>query len=264
MTTDDQNPLRPWDVNQDDAVAFLSSLRPGSVHLGVTDHAYPCVEKHRKLPSGKPRGTTVRLSESKGSSNKWFPIFPDALLPGLFAAYHRCLARDAHLYMMSASDHDQVDVMVRAGRAAGFTHWKNIIWDKGPMIGMGYHWRSRYEVILMFEKGKRRLRHLGWPDVINVPSLRGKGLYPTEKPPEVFGLLVENSSLPGETVVDPFVGSGSCGEAALRMGRRFLGADVDDDAVGRSRARLETARSRGHLVLPLKVNEPVVTHDEEI
>ena len=43
---------------------------------------------------------------------------------------------------------------------AGFRFWKPLVWDK-KTIGMGYHYRARYEFILFFEKGKRRLNDLG-------------------------------------------------------------------------------------------------------
>ena len=49
---------------------------------------------------------------------------------------------------------------------------------------MGYHYRSRYELILFFEKGKRKLNNLGIPDIIEHPRIhRG---YPAEKPSAVL------------------------------------------------------------------------------
>ena len=51
------------------------------------------------------------------------------------------------------------------GEAAGFKFWKPLVWDKCT-IGMGYHYRARYECILFFEKGKRKLNDLGIADII--------------------------------------------------------------------------------------------------
>lgn len=86
------------------------------------------------------------------------------------------------------------------------------MWDK-KKIGMGSHYRARYEFIVFFEKGKRKLNDLGIPDIIEVPRIhRG---YPTEKPPEVSQVLIGQSTAPGELVIDPFAGSGSVGVAAL-------------------------------------------------
>jgi site-specific DNA-methyltransferase (adenine-specific) len=118
---------------------------------------------------------------------------------------------------------------------AGFKFWKPLVWDK-KTIGMGYHYRARYEFILFFEKGKRRLNDLGVSDVIAVPRIhRG---YPAEKPPAVAEVLIKQSSLPGDLVADPFMGSGSVGTAALRTGRRFSGCDVNPEAVRLTADRL--------------------------
>jgi DNA modification methylase len=103
-------------------------------------------------------------------------------------------------------------------------------------IGMGYHYRSRYEFILFFEKGKRKLHDLGIADVIAHPRVhRG---YPAEKPPEVSSVLITQSSDPGDLVIDPFLGSGSVGVAATSLGRRFAGSDLCDEALRVARARL--------------------------
>jgi hypothetical protein len=46
------------------------------------------------------------------------------------------------------------------GEAAGFHFWKPLVWDKKAM-GMGYHYRARYEFVLFFEKGKPKLARGG-------------------------------------------------------------------------------------------------------
>jgi site-specific DNA-methyltransferase (adenine-specific) len=61
---------------------------------------------------------------------------------------------------------------------------------------------------------------------------------PTEKPEEVSAVLIEQSSSKGQLVVDPFMGSGSVGAAALKLGRRFAGCDVKESAVELTLKRL--------------------------
>jgi DNA modification methylase len=103
-------------------------------------------------------------------------------------------------------------------------------------IGMGYHYRARYECVLFFEKGKRKLNDLGVADIIEAKRINGG--YPAEKPPEVSEVLVKQSSEPGELVIDPFTGSGSVGVAATRNGRDFRGNDLCLEAVEIARSRL--------------------------
>jgi site-specific DNA-methyltransferase (adenine-specific) len=101
---------------------------------------------------------------------------------------------------------------------------------------MGYHYRARYEFILFFEKGKRRLNDLGVADIITVPRIhRG---YPAEKPVKVSEVVIAQSSQPGDVIADPFMGSGSVGVAAVKLGRRFIGTDLNPEAVRWSAERL--------------------------
>lgn len=221
-------------ISRLDAVTWLRSLAPESVDLCVTDTAYESLEKHRAV------GTTTRLKVSAASSNEWFPIFRNERFPELFAELFRVLKRDAHLYFYC--DQETMFVAKPIGEAAGFKFWKPIVWDK-KKIGMGYHYRARYELVLFFEKGKRRLNDLGVPDVIECDRVRGG--YPTQKPEEVSRVLIEQSTQHGDLVIDPFCGSGSVGVAALRAGRRFAGTDVSEAAVKLASERLAQGVAAG-------------------
>jgi site-specific DNA-methyltransferase (adenine-specific) len=216
-----------FDLHCGDAVEWLARMRAESVALLVTDPAYESLEKHRAV------GTTTRLKHSKASSNDWFQIFPNARFPELFREAYRVLARNAHLYLFC--DQETMFVAKPAAEAAGFRFWKPLVWDK-QTIGMGYHYRARYELVLFFEKGRRRLADLGVADVISAPRVRGG--YPAEKPTAVAQVLIRQSSTPGELVVDPFAGSGTTGVAATELGRDFLGNDLCAEAVAVAERRL--------------------------
>jgi site-specific DNA-methyltransferase (adenine-specific) len=212
---------------QMDAVSWLETLPASSVDLVITDPPYESLEKHRAI------GTTTRLKQSKASSNQWFQIFPNARFPDLFAQIFRVLKKDAHFYLFT--DAETAFIAKPVAEAAGFKFWKPLIWDKRT-IGMGYHYRSRYEMVLFFEKGKRRINDLGIADVIEVPRVRNG--YPAEKPIRVAEILIGQSTRPDDLVVDPFMGSGSTGVAALKLDRQFAGNDISPDAIELSRQRM--------------------------
>jgi site-specific DNA-methyltransferase (adenine-specific) len=203
-----------------DAVDWLRDQPAESLDLLITDPAYESLEKHRAV------GTTTRLKHSKASSNDWFKVFPNSRFAELFQEVFRVLKRNTHFYLLC--DAETMFVAKPAAERAGFRFWKPLVWDKRT-IGMGYHYRARYEFILFFEKGKRRLNDLGVADVISVPRIHGG--YPAEKPPELSEVLISQSSRSGEVVADPFMGSGSVGVAAARLGRRFLGNDLNHAAI---------------------------------
>jgi site-specific DNA-methyltransferase (adenine-specific) len=210
-----------------DAVGWLRQLSDSSVDLVVTDPPYESLEKHRAV------GTTTRLKHSKASSNDWFRIFPNSRFEELFVELYRVLRRNRHAYLFC--DPETAFVMKPIGESVGFRFWKPLIWDKVTM-GMGYHYRARYEMILFFEKGKRKLNDLGVPDVLQARRIhRG---YPTEKPVEISDILVRQSTQEGELVIDPFMGSGSVGVAAVGAARSFAGCDIAPEAVEVTRQRL--------------------------
>ena len=223
----------PFALSTQDAVGWLRAQPAESLDLVITDPAYESLEKHRAV------GTTTRLKVSKASSNNWFTIFPNARFGELFAEVYRVLKRDTHFYLLC--DAETMFVAKPEAEQAGFKFWKPLVWDKCT-IGMGYHYRARYELILFFEKGKRRLNDLGVADIITVPRIRGG--YPAEKPPEVAEVLIRQSSVAGDVVADPFMGSGSVGVAALRQGRRFLGNDLNPEAVAIAAQRLRDPEER--------------------
>lgn len=226
----------PFELSTRDAVAWLRDLPPESVDLLITDPAYESLEKHRAV------GTTTRLKHSKSSSNDWFNIFPNARFGELFAEIHRVLRPDTHFYLLC--DAETMFVAKPEAERVGFRFWKPLVWDKCT-IGMGYHYRARYELILFFEKGKRRLNDLGTADIISVPRIRGG--YPAEKPVEVADVLIRQSSQAGETVADPFMGSGSVGVAAVKSARRFFGNDLNPEAVQIAAKRLRDAGAAGNI-----------------
>ncbi len=225
-----------------DSVSFLQRLADESVDLAISDPAYESLEKWRKM------GTTTRLKKSKMSSNRWFDIFSNDRFPQWFAELYRVMKKGSHVYILC--DEETRDVIKPIAQEVGFRYWKAIIFDK-LTIGMGYHYRARVEWICFLEKGKRRLNDLSVPDLLEFPEVEGaedwwrpsgpdiikarriksRTAYPTEKPVELIEVLIRQSSQPGELVIDPFMGSGSTGEAALKHGCRFEGTDTSEFAL---------------------------------
>jgi site-specific DNA-methyltransferase (adenine-specific) len=229
-----------FQLHQQDAVDWLRSLPDASIDLIVTDPPYESLEKHRRI------GTTTRLKNSKSSSNTWFQIFPNDRFEVLLTECYRVLKNHRHFYLFC--DAETMFVVKPIAESVGFRFWKPIVWDK-QKIGMGYHYRSRYEMILFFEKGKRKLNDLSIADVIECPRIfRG---YPTEKPVPVSEILIRQSTQPREVVIDPFMGSGTVGLAALQQGRSFLGNDICAEAVMISQQRLAAFMSPEVTVLNL-------------
>ena len=123
-----------------------------------------------------------------------------------------------------------------------------VIWDKGPM-GMGWHYRRSYETVLVAQKPGAACR---WYDETNavenilragaVPKIiPSADQHPTEKSPRLAQHFIGLHSKPGDVVLDPFCGSGSTLDAANRMGRKWVGIELDGQFCAMANERMRRA-----------------------
>ena len=80
-----------------------------------------------------------------------------------------------------------------------------------------------------------------WWHTIVPTGGREKTGYPTQKPLGVIERIVKVHSNPGDLLLDFFAGSGTLGEAAARLGRRFILIDQHEEAIRVMRRRLAFA-----------------------
>lgn len=85
------------------------------------------------------------------------------------------------------------------------------------------HWGDIGESVYTSMDGGPRLKRSVWYE----KSCHGFAQHPTQKPIEVLAPLIEFSCPTNGTVLDPFMGSGSAGVAALKLGRKFIGIEIN-------------------------------------
>ncbi len=66
----------------------------------------------------------------------------------------------------------------------------------------------------------------------------GKKLHPTQKPESLLARVILSSSRPGDTVIDPFNGTGTTGAVAKRLGRSYIGFERDQSYADAARKRI--------------------------
>jgi len=106
-----------------------------------------------------------------------------------------------------------------------------VVWDKGG-LGMGWHYRRSYEVMLVGQKPGAACRWYGGNDQSNVVSINGikptEDDHPTPKPEGLMRLFIRLHSQPGDLVLDPFAGHGTTLRAAKDLGRKAIGVEIDE------------------------------------
>lgn len=124
-----------------------------------------------------------------------------------------------------------------------------LIWHR-PGSGMGdlqFPWKPDYEAIFIIGSGfagKTR-----GSSVITAPwdVFRGDAHHPHQKPAGLMRSLIE--VCPGTLVLDPFMGSGTTGVAAVKLGRRFIGIELDPGYFDIACRRISDALSRPDLFI---------------
>ncbi len=101
-----------------------------------------------------------------------------------------------------------------------------------------------------------------WTDIPPVNPQAGERLgYPTQKPEALLGRILNASSNPGDTILDPFCGCGTAIAVAQRLGRRWIGIDITHLAITLIKHRLRGAF--GDRVSYKVIGEPVSVPDAE-
>jgi site-specific DNA-methyltransferase (adenine-specific) len=78
-----------------------------------------------------------------------------------------------------------------------------------------------------------------WSISTTPKSEKSFGSHPTQKPLELMMRLIAMCSVEGDTVLDPFCGSGTTGVASVSMGRNFVGIDLDETYLEIAKRRIE-------------------------
>lgn len=95
-------------------------------------------------------------------------------------------------------------------------------------------------VAILHREGKKRWNGGGHHAVWNVPKVEGE--HPTTKPQSLLQKWVKDFTDKEECILDPFMGSGSTGVAAVQMDRKFIGIEIDNKYFDIACKRIEDAQ----------------------
>ena len=129
--------------------------------------------------------------------------------------------------------------VVDFGRESKAMRWRPLAggmwWKDDARRGIGYHGLGDCEPYLVFGKGRPRPAWLA-TNVVDDVGYRHARMAHSQKPPAIQSQLIERFCPRRGRVIDPFMGLGSAGVAAMQTGRRFVGVEI-------SRSRFEQAAS---------------------
>ena len=219
-----------------DCLEVLPTL--GKVDAVVTDPPYS--SGARTDSERQVRGAMLRSLEdadwfSHDAMTTWgFNWF----VRSAFSALRTRLTPGAHIYV--CIDWRQTPNLYGMLEACGYRVNHCLVWAK-PHFGMGAYWRNQHENIVFASLGMpaEMLDH-GRGSVLEHPAVSPAArVHPTEKPVSLLCEIIE--AIPAETVLDPFMGSGATGCAAVRAGRKFVGCEINPHHFDIACKRIEEA-----------------------
>lgn len=133
-----------------------------------------------------------------------------------------------------------------AAENTGFDLHTILVWDKRAALPNKYY-QNVTEFTLFMRKGKAFT--IRTPSSKSLVSLfqRDESPHPTEKPVDLMSTYIGNSSWRGQTILDPFMGSGTTGVACARMGRKFIGIELDPKYFDIACERIARAYAQGDM-----------------
>lgn len=201
----------------------------GKVDAVVTDPPYGTNDTHANhlskitLRDGTPAGQALGFGGISGEelvsfAKDWCELSARWVI-------FTCEWKDAHKL-------DEAGVLIRLG-----------IWRKpdgapqftGDRPGTG--WEA---IAICHRPGRKKWNGGGRHAVWTVPKGQGDG-HPTQKPVQLAQHFISDFTNSGETVLDPFMGSGTTGVAAVKLGRKFIGIEIDHRYFDIACRRIEAA-----------------------
>jgi site-specific DNA-methyltransferase (adenine-specific) len=94
-----------------------------------------------------------------------------------------------------------------------------------------------WKPIIWMTKGKYKGDYIG--DVIKTDvNSNDKRFHEWGQSENGMASIIEKFTYPGDVIMDPFLGGGTTGVCAVSMGRRFIGCDINEECINKSRERI--------------------------
>ena len=233
-----------------DALDILKQLDPKSVDLIFADPPYNLSgENYLTCKSGRMtrcnKGQWDQIANIHEFNRKWIEMCTNVL-------------RDEGTIWISGTLHNHPSIGVILKQ---LNLWiiNDVIWFKpnAPPLIQKNRFVPSTELIWIASKSKRYYFNYEMAAKLNngrqmrnlweIPAERHKTLHPTEKPERLLERIILIGSREGDTILDPFMGSGTTGVVAKRLNRDFIGIEIDDNYFEISQKRIDATQTDNNL-----------------
>jgi len=230
---------------------ILPTLATGSVDCIITDPPY-----HITNPSSITFVGSVPTSVKKRWGHWEKDTFEEyeEMVCGVIDESKRLLKENKCLLMWLRAEYG--GYFARYAETQGWKLLSTLIWNKPNPVPhiRKTNYRSAFEYCMVVCNGDKSvpfnfLSQKRMTNVFNHPIGQKETDHPTEKPVSLFNWHVEVHTDPGDTVLDPFMGSGTTGASCAKTGRNFIGIELNPDYYKIAEKRIAEAQSQMRMSL---------------
>lgn len=207
-----------------------------------------CLEGMKRIPDGSVDCivTDIPYNECNRADNGLRNLDKDKADIGMFdvavLTENLCDKTKGSIYMFCGFN--QVSTIRQTMSQKGLST-RIVVWEKtnpSPMNG-SVIWLSGVE-LCVYGKKKNGTFNLHCMNTVFRYPCGGNKIHPTQKPVELMSQLIVASTKEGDTVLDPFMGSGTTAIAAIREKRNFIGFELNKEYYDKACKRIKQERAQ--------------------
>ena len=231
-----------------DCIDVLRSLKTDSVDLILTDPPYN-LGKFMKERDTNLQKMRDNFFATAGWDNLDYKEWKKSM-NSFFRAAARVIKQGGSMVVFMSII--KVESIIKLAEKNGFYYKTTGIWHKtNPMPrNMNLHFVNSTEAWVYFTYQARtgtfnnegKIMHDFVETSVTPISERTYGKHPTQKPINLMSFFIETLSNVGDCVLDPFMGSGSTGVAAKKLGRSFIGSELSKEYFEIANKRIESTK----------------------
>ncbi|QZY10974.1 site-specific DNA-methyltransferase [Bacillus amyloliquefaciens] len=222
-------------IYQRDCIEGMKMLPDNSVDLIIADPPYGIDFNSNFRKSSELKSAKGILNDGKNNSD---------FLAQVLLEVDRVLKPNSHVYWFTRWDriYSQQPLIERHFKTKNAIVWMKNNWSMGDLSGA---YAAQYETILFAQKGRRSLNEVNGKkrhtDILQFDRISpNKLLHSHEKPASLIEFLIKKSSNEGDTILDPFCGSGTTAASARKLNRNFITFELEREYVEIANKRLDS------------------------
>lgn len=233
-------------IDNRDCIEVLKELEKDSIDLIITDPPYNLGSFMKKRQTNLNRmreNFFVGAGWDNLSYDEWYLHMEE-----LFSEMARVSKKGSSLIVFMSLI--RVESIIKISEKYGFYYKTTGIWHKkNPMPrNMNLHFINSVEGWIYFtyktKTGVFNNDGVAIHDFVETslvsPKEKKNGKHPTQKPEAIIEFFVKLLSNEGDIILDPFMGSGTTGVAALKHKRKFRGAEISSEYYEIAKKRMES------------------------